>query len=112
MISAKTVTNFYVLLSRGTLKSNEYGQEISREPNGRKNEQFRIHEKGKKESKIKSKCETKEKANTKLNYSNLLDEEHNFLAKLADLEHFNFEPDFKVNGKRFKDCKVDLDYSL
>ena len=48
----------------------------------------------------------KSKADTKLKFSNLLDEEQDFLTKLADLDHFNFEPDFKVNGKRFKDCKV------
>ena len=63
---------------------------------------------GKKEAKMKSKFvgRVKSKADTKLKFSNLLDEEQDFLTKLADLDHFNFEPDFKVNGKRFKDCKV------
>ena len=48
----------------------------------------------------------KSNSDTKLKFSNLLDEEQTFLTKLANLEHFNFEPDFKVNGKRFRDCKV------
>ena len=89
--------------SRGTLNSEEYEKLIRSETiaNGEKSKQDRIIEKRKKEF-----GSHKSKAGIKLKFSNLLDEEQAFLTKLADLEHFNFEPDFKVNGKRFKDCKV------
>ena len=42
----------------------------------------------------------------KLKFSNLLREEQEFLTKLANLDKFNFEQDFKVNGKRVRDAKV------
>ena len=93
--------------SRGTLDSKEYEKQIGSEtiPSREKSKQDQIIEKGKKEPQTKLRSH-KSKADIKLKFSNLLDEEQAFLTKLADLEHFNFEPDFKVNGKRFKDCKV------
>ena len=45
-------------------------------------------------------------AETNLKFSNLLKEETKFLKNLTNLEKFNFENDFKVNGRRVKDCKV------
>ena len=97
--------------SRGTLNSKEYEKQIRSETNskGEKCKQEQIIGKGKKESQIKPGSH-KSKADIKLKFTNLLDEEQTFLTKLADLEHFNFEPDFKVNGKRFKDCKVYSDF--
>ena len=93
--------------SRGTLNSEEYEKLIRSETiaSGEKSKQDRIIEKRKKESQTKFGSH-KSKAGITLKFANLLDEEQAFLTKLADLEHFNFEPDFKVNGKRFKDCKV------
>ena len=43
-----------------------------------------------------------------LKFSNLLEEEELFLNKLKKLEHFNFEPDFKVNGLRVSGVKVSI----
>ena len=43
---------------------------------------------------------------TQLKFSNLLKEETIFLKKLTNLEKFNFESDFKVNGRRIRDAKV------
>lgn len=100
----------FSLTQRGTLNSKDYVQQIRREENrGKTKTHTQVH--GKKEAKMKSKSvgRVKSKADTKLKFSNLLDEEQDFLTKLADLDHFNFEPDFKVNGKRFKDCKVNYD---
>ena len=50
-------------------------------------------------------------AETNLKFSNLLKEETKFLKNLTNLEKFNFENDFKVNGRRVKDCKVVFDAS-
>ena len=41
-----------------------------------------------------------------MKFSNLLREEEFFLNKLKNLEHFNFESDFKVNGLRVSSVKV------
>ena len=41
-----------------------------------------------------------------LKFSNLLREEEIFLNKMKKLEKFNFESDFKINGKKVCDVKV------
>ena len=41
-----------------------------------------------------------------LKFSNLLQEEEIFLNKMKKLEKFNFESDFKINGKKVSDVKV------
>ena len=43
---------------------------------------------------------------TILKFSNLLQEEEIFLNKIKKLEKFNFESDFKINGKKVSDVKV------
>ena len=41
-----------------------------------------------------------------LKFSNLLQAEELFLSKMKKLEKFNFESDFKINGKKVSDVKV------
>ena len=41
-----------------------------------------------------------------LKFSNLLQAEEVFLNKMKKLEKFNFESDFKINGKKVSDVKV------
>ena len=41
-----------------------------------------------------------------LKFSNLLQTEEIFLNKIKKLEKFNFESDFKINGKKVSDVKV------
>ena len=43
-----------------------------------------------------------------LKFSNLLEAEEIFLNKMKKLEKFNFESDFKINGKKVSDVKVGL----
>ena len=90
---AKKATILSSSSGRGTLNSKEY--EEQREDNGEKSKEDQIFA-GRKESRKKSKFRGSE---TKLKFSNLLDEEQDFLTKLANLDHFNFEPDFKVKWK-------------
>ena len=41
-----------------------------------------------------------------LKFSNLLETEEIFLNKMKKLEKFNFESDFKINGKKVSGVKV------
>ena len=41
-----------------------------------------------------------------LKFSNLLQAEEIFLNKMKKLEKFNFESDFRINGKKVSDVKV------
>ena len=52
------------------------------------------------------------KTKTQLNFTNLLKEEQLFLDKIAQMESFNFEEDFKFKGKRVRDSKVMRFYTV
>ena len=62
-----------------------------------------IHYKLEQTNNLKQKYKTRD---VNLKFSNLLDEEENFLRNLKTIENFRFEPGFRIKGVSVRDAKV------